>query len=347
MFIHEINPLAPKGGVETPEGVFLHRRRWMRLAGIGAGAVVAGAGYWLWRRTASGADEQVLAAGRWLPAEGKFAAFYPAHRDARFEYDRRETAAAEAARFTNFYEFSSYKWCWRYVERFQPDPWTLTIAGLCRNPLKLDLEQFHRQFRGDLVERQYRHRCVERWAMAIPWTGIPLAALLKAADPLGQATHVRFVSFERPEQATHQSSGDSFPWPYTEGLTIAEAMNELTLVATGVYGRPLLKQHGAPLRLVVPWKYGYKSIKSIERIELIGREPATFWNLSVRPPIRSRATSIRRFTAPGTRRPKKCSAPASSSPRRSTTATDGGSPSCTRSNAAPHFGFRTVEQRRS
>ena len=114
--------------------------------------------------------------------------------------------------------------------------------------------------------------------MAVPWTGIPLAAIVKAADPLAQATHVRFVSFERPSEAPHQAEGREFPWPYTEGLTIAEATNELALLAVGVYGRPLLKQHGAPLRLVVPWKYGYKSIKSVERIEFVGREPATFWS---------------------------------------------------------------------
>ena len=114
--------------------------------------------------------------------------------------------------------------------------------------------------------------------MAIPWTGIPLATMLKAADPLDEATHVRFVSFNRPAEAAHQAVSGEFPWPYTEGLTIAEAMNELALLGVGVYGRPLLKQHGAPLRLVVPWKYGYKSIKSVERIELVSREPATFWS---------------------------------------------------------------------
>jgi sulfoxide reductase catalytic subunit YedY len=102
--------------------------------------------------------------------------------------------------------------------------------------------------------------------------------LLKAADPLAQATHVRFVSFDRPDEAPHQAISDEYPWPYTEGLTIAEAMNDLTLLAVGMYGRPLLKQHGAPMRIVVPWKYGYKSAKSVERIELIGREPATFWS---------------------------------------------------------------------
>lgn len=278
MFIHEPDPLAPRGGSETPASVFFNRRRWIQIAGIGAGSMAASAGYWAWRSAAQGDDEQVLAAGRWSSeAEAKYAAYYPAARDARFAYGRRETAAPEAARYTNFYEFSRYKWSWRFVESFRPDPWTFSVSGLCRNPLRLDLADFYRQFRADFAERQYRHRCVERWAMAVPWTGIPLAALLKAADPLAQATHVRFVSFDRPSEAPHQSADDSYPWPYTEGLTIAEATSDLALLATGVYGRPLLKQHGAPIRLVVPWKYGYKSIKSVERIELIGREPATFW----------------------------------------------------------------------
>ena len=241
--------------------------------------MVGGVGYSLWRRGANGLDDQVLTAGRWSPAaEQKYAAYYPARRDEQFTYGRAETAAAEAARYTNFYEFSRFKWCWKYVERFQPDPWTIEVGGLCRNPLKLDLEQFHQQFRAEIVERQYRHRCVERWAMAVPWAGIPLAAIVKAADPLAQATHLRFTSFQRPSEAPHQAQSNEFPWPYTEGLTIAEAASELPLLAVGVYGRPLLKQHGAPLRLVVPWKYGYKSIKSVERIDILGREPATFWS---------------------------------------------------------------------
>jgi sulfoxide reductase catalytic subunit YedY len=279
MFIHQPDPLAPRGGTETPVRAYLSRRNWLRLAGYGGLAAVAGGGYWAWRRVANGGNDEVLAAGRWSPeAEQKYAEFYPAQRDPRFTYDRAETAAVEAARYTNFYEFSSYKWCWKYVGQFQPDPWTIEIGGLCRNPLTLDLSALQKQFRSEIVERQYRHRCVERWAMAVPWTGIPLAAILKAADPLAQATHVRFVSFERPSEAPHQATSSEFPWPYTEGLTIAEAANELPLLATGIYGRPLLKQHGAPLRLVVPWKYGYKSIKSVQRIEFVGREPATFWS---------------------------------------------------------------------
>ncbi|MEX2176238.1 MAG: protein-methionine-sulfoxide reductase catalytic subunit MsrP [Pirellulaceae bacterium] len=279
MFIHRPDPLGPRGGSETPERVFLSRRRWIQLAGLGTGAAAAGLGYSAWRSASTGADEEVLAAGRWAPdAEKQYAGYYPVNQDERFAYDRRETAAAEAARYTNFYEFSSFKWCWKYVGRFRPDCWTLTVDGLCRQPLKLDLADFYHRFHDEFVERQYRHRCVERWAMAVPWTGIPLASLLKLADPLAQATHVRLVSFERPAEAPQQAAGGDFPWPYTEGLTLREAMNDLTLLAVGVYGRPLLKQHGAPLRLVVPWKYGYKSIKSIERIELVGREPATFWS---------------------------------------------------------------------
>ena len=276
MFIHQIDPLAPQGGRETPEKVFLSRRKLLLTAG--GGALVAAAGYGVYANL-QGNDEEVIAAGKWSPeAEAKYASYYPAKSDQRFEYGRPQTPAAAGARYTNFYEFSSFKWCWKYVRPFQPVPWTISITGLCRQPLRLDLDDFLRRFQGDIVERQYRHRCVEKWAMAVPWTGVPLAAVLRAADPLVQATHVRFVTFERPSEASNQAGKSEYPWPYTEGLTLSEATNELTLLAIGVYGGPLLKQHGAPLRLVVPWKYGYKSAKSIVAIELIGSEPATFWN---------------------------------------------------------------------
>ena len=276
MFIHKIDPLAPQGGRETPEKVFRSRRKWLLAAG--GGALAAAAGYGIYSGL-QGKDEDVIAAGMWSPeAEAKYGALYPVPRDKRFEYGRPQTAEAAAARHTNFFEFSSLKWCWKYVGPFQPDPWTLSITGLCRQPLRLDLDEFHRRFQSEMVERQYRHRCVEKWAMAVPWTGVPLAAVLQAADPLAQATHVRFTSFERPAEAPIQATKSKFPWPYTEGLTLAEAMNELPFIAVGVYGRPLLKQHGAPIRVVVPWKYGYKSAKSIVAIELVGSEPATFWN---------------------------------------------------------------------
>jgi sulfoxide reductase catalytic subunit YedY len=270
----------PVGGTETPESAALGRRKFLRRAGTAAIGLAgaAGLGYYGWRRF-QGTNEQVLARGQ---PEGlqrlQQAGYYPAPRDERFAYGRAETLEAEAARYTNFYEFSTFKWSWRLVEPFKTDPWTVTIDGLCRNPAKLDIDQLLAQHARALCERQYRHRCVETWAMAIPWTGIPLAEVIRAADPLAGCTHVRFVSFDRPEEAPGMASRN-FPWPYTEGLTLAEATNELAFLATGMYGHPLLKQHGAPIRLVVPWKYGFKSIKSIERIEFVDREPGTFWSI--------------------------------------------------------------------
>jgi sulfoxide reductase catalytic subunit YedY len=267
--------LEPRGGTETSESVYLNRRRFVRAAGISLGiGAAAGLGYLGWQRY-RGTDAEVLAGGR--PDGASLEGLYPAARDERFEYGRAETLEAAAARYTNFYEFSSFKWSWRLVDTFKSDPWTLTVDGLCRNPVKVDLDDLLWRYRSQMVERQYRHRCVETWAMAIPWSGFPLAELIKAADPLPAATHVRFVSFNRPEEAPGIASSAEYPWPYSEGLTLAEAGNELTLLATGMYGHALLKQHGAPIRLVVPWKYGFKSIKSIERIEFVDREPATFW----------------------------------------------------------------------
>lgn len=200
---------------------------------------------------------------------------YPFPRNEQFEYGRPETSRHDAAEFTNFYEFTSSKAVYRHVDPFQPDPWTLRIDGLCRNPRTYDLDDVYGTF--SLEERAYRLRCVETWAMCVPWTGFPLSELIRLADPLPTAKYARFETFLRPEQAPQQSI-DSFPWPYNEGLTLEEAVNPLTLLVTGIYGRPLPKQHGAPIRMVAPWKYGFKSIKSITRIELTDRQPATFWN---------------------------------------------------------------------
>jgi sulfoxide reductase catalytic subunit YedY len=205
---------------------------------------------------------------------------YPAEPNPQFlEVDRPLTEEAEAARYTNFYEFSSFKSVWHDVDDFKPVPWTLEVTGLVAKPRRFDLDDLLHRF--PLEERIYRHRCVEAWAMVIPWAGFPLAELLAKVEPLPEARFVRFVSFHRPAEAPHQKS-TSFPWPYNEGLTLAEATNDLTFLASGMYGHPLLKQHGAPIRLVVPWKYGFKSAKSIERIELTAEQPATFWNTVAR-----------------------------------------------------------------
>jgi sulfoxide reductase catalytic subunit YedY len=257
----------------TPESALRSRRRFLKrlsLASIAAGAA-AGAGVWWWYF--GGSDDEVVAAGQ-TPVSG--AGLFPATRSPRWaELERPLTAESVAARYCNFYEFSSGKQVWRSVEAFQPLPWTLEVCGLVARPRTYDMDDLLRAF--PLEERLYRHRCVEAWAMAVPWTGFPLAALVKAVEPLAAARYVRFVSFHRPDVCDRQRYR-GMPWPYTEGLTLAEALNELTFVATGMYGHPLLKQHGAPVRLVVPWKYGFKSAKSIARIEFTSEQPATFWN---------------------------------------------------------------------
>lgn len=260
---------------KASQGFFQDRRNWLAFAA--AGTSLATYAVWRWNDGAFAADDKVIQAGKWLAANGETPEFLTGPRDSRFSAERAETPRVAAARYTNFYEFSQTKSCWQYVEKFQPNPWKVTIGGLCKNPITLDLDDLLKKFKPEIAEREYRHRCVERWAMAIPWTGFPLAKLLEMVEPTAAATHVKFTSFHRPDQASRQTN-DSFPWPYVEGLTLPEARCELTLLATGMYGEPLLKQHGAPLRMVVPWKYGYKSIKSIDKIELVGRQPATFWS---------------------------------------------------------------------
>jgi sulfoxide reductase catalytic subunit YedY len=256
----------------TPEKAVLSRRRWLKAAGVGAlGLGAAGAAWWHWFRP--GSDREVLAGGQRTPPG---ADLYPARRGEKFAaVDRPLTDEVEAARYTNFYEFSFTKRVWQYVDSFEPLPWTVEVAGLVAKPRTYDIDDLVRAF--PLEERVYRHRCVEAWAMVVPWTGFPLAALLKSAEPLPAARFVRFVSFDNPRQASGQNNR-SQPWPYNEGLTLGEATNELAFVATGMYGHPLLKQHGAPVRLVVPWKYGFKSAKSFVRVELTDTQPATFWN---------------------------------------------------------------------
>ena len=164
---------------------------------------------------------------------------------------------------------------YRKTARWRTSPWQIEIGGLVEKKLVFEVADLIRAM--PLEERLYRFRCVEAWAMAVPWTGFPLRELIKLAKPLSAAKHVRFVSFLNEDVAPNQNPNRG-PWPYTEGLTIVEAMNELTLLVTGIYGRPLPKQHGAPLRLVVPWKYGFKSIKSIVRIDFTAEQPRTFWN---------------------------------------------------------------------
>lgn len=146
---------------------------------------------------------------------------------------------------------------------------------MCAKPQTFDVDDLLKTMQFE--ERHYRHRCVETWAMCVPWTGFPLRDLLARVEPSPGVKYVAFETFDRPDEAPHVKEDRSFPRPYTEALTLAEATNELAFIATGIYGHPLLKQHGAPIRLVLPWKYGFKSIKSIVKITLTARKPSTFW----------------------------------------------------------------------
>lgn len=178
--------------------------------------------------------------------------------------------------YNNYYEFSEQKEAVaRLAQNFETRPWTVEVGGLCRFPKIYDIDDLLKRFPAE--ERIYRLRCVEGWSMIIPWNGFPLAALLKEVEPLGSARYVRFVSVYRPEQMPGQRSR-FYPWPYYEGLRLDEAMHPLTILATGLYGAPLPPQDGAPIRLVVPWKYGFKSAKAIVKIELVEEQPKTFWS---------------------------------------------------------------------
>ena len=252
----------------VPESLFHERRQLLKaasLAGLGfAGLIPSACG--------PARDAAIIGAQENPPAPE----LYPAFRNPRFPLDRALTDEAYAASYNNFYEFSSFKsGVYKNAARLRTSPWQVEIGGLVEKPRAFDIDELVRAM--PLEERLYRFRCVEAWAMAVPWTGFPLHELVKRIRPLSSANYVRFVTFMKPEQAPNQSPSYG-PWPYTEGLTMTEAMNELTLLATGIYGHPLPKQHGAPLRLVVPWKYGFKSIKSIVGIDFTAEQPRTFWN---------------------------------------------------------------------
>lgn len=182
-----------------------------------------------------------------------------------------------ARSFNNYYEFGRTKSIEQAAQALPTDPWQVNVTGLVNQPLTLDLDDLIHKF--PLEERIYRFRCVEAWAMVVPWLGFPMQALLKAVDPKPQAKFVRFTSFyDRKISLGPEWLLGPVPWPYQEGLRIEEMANELAFFAVGIYGKPLPKQNGAPIRMVIPWKYGFKGAKSIVQIEFVETQPATFWN---------------------------------------------------------------------
>lgn len=258
----------------TPESVYMDRRKFLATMGI-TGVYSIGLLSGCVKFGENGPPIKPLSAWPLSEAETKV---YPAKRNSEFVLGRPITDESVAARYNNFYEFSSDKDdVWRKVERFITRPWEVEVTGLVEKPQIFDIDDLLKLM--PMEERLYRFRCVEAWAMAVPWTGFPMKALIDHVRPLSKARFVRFVSFHPPRNSPFFYFNT--PWTYTEGLTMEEAVNPLVLLVTGIYGHPLPKQHGAPLRLIVPWKYGFKSIKSIVRIEFTGEQPSTFWNTLV------------------------------------------------------------------
>src|SRR6266487_3066343 len=252
----------------TPERYYVDRRRL--LAGIGIGGLILAAPAAL-PRIGVGADAASAVPLRPRAAiDDPSEELYPAPRNARYDVDQPITAEKYATAYNNFYEFGSHKQIYREAQELRVRPRVVRIDGLVEREMTIDIDQLLR--RMPLEERVYRHRCVEAGSMTVPWTGFPMKALVDLARPLAAARYVEMQTFFDPEPAPGQRQA-WYPWPYTGGLTIEEATNELAFLATGIYGKPLPTQNGAPLRLAVPWKYGFKSIKSIVRFQFKATRP--------------------------------------------------------------------------
>ncbi len=235
----------------TPEGVFVNRRRLLKAIGLGSiAATLPG-----WSARADGVS-------------------YPFPKNDKYTVDRPVTAEDLNTNYNNFYEFGTTKTIARAAQRLTTKPWTVTIDGMVEKPITIDAEELLAKMPRE--DRVYRHRCVEAWSMTVPWSGFGLAALVKLANPLGSAKFVRFETFTRPEEAPGQRQF-WYPWPYFDSVTMAEATNELPFMVTGAYGKPLPNPMGAPLRVHLPWKYGFKSVKSIVKISFVEQRPVGYW----------------------------------------------------------------------
>lgn len=259
MLIRKPSDLSLPEREATPEALYLNRREW--LAGmIAAGLLPASA---------------LTACAKAAPASSLEKLSY---KTGPFSTDEKQTPFEAVSTYNNFYEFGTDKGDpSANAHTLRPRPWTVAVDGLVAKPQRFDVDALLKAM--PLEERIYRLRCVEGWSMVIPWVGFPLASLLKQVEPTADARYVAFTSLHDPKQMPGQR-GFVLRWPYVEGLRLDEAMHPLTLLAVGLYGRVLPNQNGAPIRLVVPWKYGFKSIKSIVSIRLTDTQPPTSWNLS-------------------------------------------------------------------
>ena len=238
---------------ETPEEVLLTRRSLLSSVGLAALARVL---------------PEARAAGETV---------YPARRNPAYTLDRPITDEIVSSRYNNFREFSDEKEAvWKVAANFPTEPWSVRVGGLVNKPRTFDIDWLTKNM--PLEERLYRHRCIEGWSMAVPWTGFPLKSLVDLVQPTSDARFIVLQSFYKPDQAPGQRVHAQYNWPMRSALTVAEGMNELAFLVTGMYGHGLPKSNGAPIRLAVPWKYGFKSIKSIVSIEFTAEQPPNLWN---------------------------------------------------------------------
>ncbi len=270
-------PAVPSSEI-TDETVYLRRREFIRIAG--GVALTAAAAPWLGACSSGGSASGAAALGGGAGAGALAAPQTPlsGYKPKAVTTDEDLNTFKEITSYNNFYEFGTGKEDpQRFAGRMATSPWTVKIDGLCNKPADYHLEDLIKPH--TLEERIYRLRCVERWSMVIPWIGVPLAEIIKRAEPSSKAAFVEFTTLLRPKEMPGQLDS-SLDWPYTEGLRLDEAMHPLAILAVGLYGKTLMNQNGAPIRLVVPWKYGFKSIKSIVRIRFTEKQPKTAWNES-------------------------------------------------------------------
>ena len=257
---HKFKSVPVKSSEITPYSQYLSRREFLKAAGIVGGAALLAA-------CAPSVTESTV-------PESEASAIPSGKAD---ELGDPANSYEDITNYNNYYEFTTDKeGVARLAQKFNPKPWTVEVYGLVNKPKTYGIEDLLSRFTQE--ERIYRLRCVEAWSMVIPWTGFTLASLLKEVEPTSDAKYVRFETVYRPEEMPGQKS-PFYPWPYQEGLRLDEALHDLTILATGLYGQPMPNQNGAPIRLVVPWKYGFKSIKSITKIELVAEQPTTLWSM--------------------------------------------------------------------
>jgi sulfoxide reductase catalytic subunit YedY len=241
----------------TPESHYLQRRELVCAMSLGAAAMTLPVAAFAQGKVAD-------------PSAG----FYPAKRNDKYGVPTPMTAEKLATTYNNFYEFGGDKSIWREAQKLEVRPWTIRVGGMVEKPFEIGIDDLLAKMQ--LEERVYRHRCVETWSMIVPWSGFPLRSLVEFCRPLGSAKYVVMKTLSKPSVMREQRDL-LYPWPYTEGLAMDEATNDLAFIATGLYGKPIHKLNGAPLRLVAPWKYGFKGVKSIVSVDFTDKRPVSFW----------------------------------------------------------------------